>query len=80
MKIFTSRSKERPVEWDIQSSPTTVYHNYNVFKKVDADGTDFFEYTTGKMTHQEYNLTLVKRIEEQQAIIDSLVVANLEVN
>lgn len=67
MESYKSESNEMPIEWDIMSSPTTVFHNYNVVKSV-RDELDVYSFDVEKMTHQEYNLRLQSEINllEQQ--------------
>ena len=68
MTTITSQSNTKPIEWDIKSSPTTVWHNYSV-EEITQDGEKSYKYKTDKMTHQEYNLYLVEKLQQQQATI-----------
>ena len=68
MTTYISKSTVKPIEWDITSSPTTAYHNYNV-KEIEAKndlengiGRIEYEYTTDKMTQQEYNVYVTNKI------------------
>lgn len=61
MESYKSESNEMPIEWDIMSSLTTVFHNYNVVKS-HKDGRDIYIFDVEKMTHQEYNLRLQSEI------------------
>ena len=68
MTTYISKSTVKPIEWDITSSPTTVYHNYNV-KEIEVKndlengiGRIEYEYTTDKMTQQGYNVYVTNKI------------------
>jgi len=78
MQTYKSQSNTRPLEWDITSSPTTVYHNYSVVES-EKEGEISYEYAVDKMTHQEYNIHLQRQITTQQTIIDEILLANLGV-
>jgi len=71
MQTIKSQSNERPQEWDITSSGTMVYHNYNVIE-VEKEGVISYEYDVDKMTHQEYNIQLQYQIDKQKEVIDQL--------
>ena len=73
MKTYSSQSTIKPVEWDVTSSPTAVYHNYNVKVTTNDDGTTMYIYDVDKMTFQEYTLWLSNTVQEQQELIDTLV-------
>jgi len=77
MKTILSQSTVRPEEWDIQSSPTTVWHNYGV-EEIAKDDETSYKYKTDKMTMQEYNLLLVKKLQEQQTVINTLLLKEAE--
>jgi len=55
VKTYKSASTQRPPEWDTDSSPDSVYHNYNV---VEVPATDesplMYEYDVDKYTRVEY--------------------------
>lgn len=59
MKIVQSESRERPVEVDETSSPTTVYLRDNVEESTRPDGFGeehtVFVYRERQLTRQEYN-------------------------
>ena len=72
MTTIISKSDIKPAEWDIASSPTTVYHNYDIQEIKNEDGTVEYRYKTDKMTHQEYSLQLVRTLQEQKQISTDL--------
>ena len=78
MQTYTSRSNTRPPEWDLTSSPTTAYHNYNIKELQDESGL-CFEYTVDKMTLQECNVFLLGKIAELESVKDDLNVTNAAV-
>ena len=78
MTTMKSQSNVKPVEWDILSSPTTVYHNYNIEEKQIDDGV-IYEYETDKMTQQEYIIFITERLNRQQEAIDALTLSSLGV-
>ena len=78
MTTMKSQSNVKPVEWDILSSPTTVYHNYNVVEK-QIDESVIYEYDTDKMTQQEYIIFITERLNRQQEAIDALTLSSLGV-
>ena len=68
MITLLSQSDVKPMEWDIKSSPTTVWHNYDM-EEITQDGEKLYKYKTDKMSHQEYNLYLVEKLQQQQTTI-----------
>jgi len=78
MTTMKSQSNVKPVEWDILSSPTTVYYNYNIEEKQIDDGV-IYEYDTDKMTQQEYIIFITERLNRQQEAIDALTLSSLGV-
>ena len=75
MQTYTSQSNTRPPEWDLTSSPTTAYRNYNIKEMQGEDG-PYFEYTVDKMTLQECNVFLLGKVSELEAVKDDLNVTN----
>lgn len=57
MKTYRSESTVRPVEWDTESSKTTVYHNQFI-DEYEKDGTTFYSYNVTEYTKEEYNTYL----------------------
>lgn len=55
MKSIKSQSAVAPLEWDIESSPDEVYHNYNVVE-VAATDTDpaMYHYDVDVYSRAEY--------------------------
>lgn len=78
MTTMKSQSNVKPVEWDILSSPTTVYHNYNIIEKQIDDGA-VYEYDTDKMSQQEYSVYITERLNRQDEVIESLTLSSLGV-
>lgn len=65
MKSYIEHSDGPLPEWDVRSSPTTVYHRRNMREVTDADGRTTYEYDTDKMTQQEYNLQLQEQLDRR---------------
>ncbi len=55
MRSYNSESTNRPVEWDLTSSPTHVYHNTDIVE-VEAHGDipTMFHYRVVEYTREEY--------------------------
>ena len=55
MTVKKSQSTNCPAEWDTESSPETVYHNFDVVRIPAHDDTPvMFEYTQEVDTRAEY--------------------------
>ena len=78
MQTIKSQSTVKPIEWDVKSSPTTVYHNYNVTEKQTDDGS-VYEYDTDKMSQQEYSIYITERLNRQDKVIETLTLSSLGV-
>ena len=76
MQTIKSQSTVKPIEWNISSSPTTVYHNYNVTEKQIDDGS-VYEYDTDKMSQQEYSIYITERLNRQDEVIETLTLSSL---
>lgn len=78
MQTIKSQSSIKPIEWDVESSPTTVYHNYNVTEKQTDEGI-IYEYDTDKMSQQEYSVYITERLNRQDEVIETLTLSSLGV-
>ena len=76
MQTIKSQSSIKPIEWDVESSPTTVYHNYNVVEKQIDEGI-IYEYDTDKMSQQEYSIYITERLNRQDEVIETLTLSSL---
>ena len=76
MTTMKSQSNVKPVEWDVYSSQTTVYHNYNIIEKQIDDGS-VYEYDTDKMSQQEYSIYITERLNRQDEVIETLTLSSL---
>jgi hypothetical protein len=76
MQTIKSQSSIKPIEWDVESSPTTVYHNYNVTEKQTDEGI-IYEYDTDKMSQQEYSVYITERLNRQDEVIETLTLSSL---
>lgn len=55
MKEYKSQSTVIPLEWDTESSPTTVYHNFNVIEIMEIqDFPQMYEYDVEEYTRAAY--------------------------
>ena len=54
MKKYKSQSAIMPNEWDLDSSETCVYHNYNTTSQ-DNDGIVMYFYDVEEYTRREYD-------------------------
>ena len=54
MKTYVSESTVRPVEWDTESSKTTVYHN-TLINEEEKEGVVIYRYNVTEYTKEEYN-------------------------
>ena len=78
MQHYKAHSNVIPPEWDIQSSETTAYHNYNVVEISNEDGQVLYEYDVDKMTHQEYNIHLQEQLTQISNVLDQVIITSLE--
>ena len=53
MKKYKSQSAIIPSEWDLDSSETCVYHNYNITNQ-ENDDVIMYNYEVDEYTRQEY--------------------------
>lgn len=58
MITYKSQSTDTPNEWDLESSKTTVYHNYNITNQ-EKDGVIMYDYDVNEYTRQEYESMIV---------------------
>ena len=70
MKTYKSSSMIIPKEWDIESCPTLVYHNFNVVENETEEGI-VYSYDVEEYTSKEYieylqnkNATSIKDLED----------------
>lgn len=80
MQTFKSQSDVKPPEWDLTSSPTTVYHNYDVETKTDENGTHF-EYMVDKMDFQECGIILlgqIAKLSEENKLQNKAIIAIMD--
>lgn len=58
-----TESTVKPIEWDFESSPTTIYHNTNV---VELPATEtrpiMYQYDQEQFTHQEYEMYKLQQL------------------
>ena len=55
MKKYKSQSTEIPNEWDLDSSETSVYHNYNIITVPTTEvSPEMYEYMVEEYTKEEY--------------------------
>lgn len=54
MKKYKSQSAIMPNDWDLYSSETCVYHNYNIDSQ-DNDGVIMYFYDVEEYTRREYD-------------------------
>lgn len=54
MKKYKSQSAIIPSEWDLDSSETCVYHNYNITNQ-ENDDVIMYNYEVDEYTRQEYD-------------------------
>lgn len=81
MKTYKSSSTQRPPEWDRNSSPTRVYHNFNVEEVPATEDTPvMYRYDVEEYTPEEYMTVQDKRIEEQGKQIALLTECVLEMS
>ena len=73
-KRVTGSQSERPLEFDAESSPTTVYQHRNIERiTVESGGstTELWQYDEREMTHEEYEtLSMQLAIARNRADID----------
>jgi hypothetical protein len=54
MRTYKSQSASMPSDWDLDSSATTVYKNYNI-TSADSDGITMYYYDVDEYTRIEYD-------------------------
>lgn len=54
MKKYKSQSAIMPSEWDLDSSETCVYHNYNITSQ-EKGGVTMYDYYVDEYTRREYD-------------------------
>ena len=74
MKTYKSQSAIMPNEWDLDSSETCVYHNYNVLVIPPTEySPEMYEYTVDEYTKEEYHsYKLHKASEENEMLMVAL--------
>ena len=76
MQIIKSESTDRPAAWDVTTSPSTVYHNFNVEEVPATDDTPArFVYDQEQYTRAEYDAMQRDRIERLEAAQDDILIA-----
>ena len=72
MNMYKSESTIFPIELDLASSGTTVYHNYNVVEKpANGDRPKVYQYDVDEYTKAEYESII---LEQSRADIDYLAI------
>ena len=72
MNMYKSESTVSPIEWDLTSSGTTVYHNYNIVEKpANGDKPKVYQYDVDEHTKAEYESVI---LEQSRADIDYLAI------
>ena len=65
-KTVQGSQPEKPQEFDITSSKSTVYQRRNIKRTTTKDGTELWEYDERTMSHDEY--LVVKDLDLQSKI------------
>lgn len=71
MIVKKSQSTTRPPEWDADSSPAVVYHNFDVVEVPTGEDTPaMYDYTQEVYTRQEYAEYLARMSEAHAAELE----------
>lgn len=75
-----SASNEIPPEWDTTSSPTTVYHNFNMVEVPPREGEESvsYEYDQEQYTREEYLLLMAKNTEDRMSAAEDAILALMD--
>ena len=78
MKKYKSQSAIMPNEWDLDSSETCVYHNYNIITVPAMEGSpEMYEYMVDEYTKEEY---YNYKFQQQDAENEMLMIALAELD
>ena len=78
MKTYKSMSAIVPNEWEVDSSRTCVYHNYNVLViPPTEDSPEMYEYTVDEYTKEEHHSY---KLQEQNGVNKMLMIALAELD
>ena len=78
MKTYKSMSATVPIEWDVDSSKTCIYHNYNVASiPATEDLPEMYRYMVDEYTKEEYHHY---KLQQQDAENEMLMVALAELD
>jgi len=78
MKTYKSMSATVPIGWDVDSSKTCIYHNYNVVSiPATEESPEMYEYMVDEYTKEEY---YNYKLQQQDAENEMLMVALAELD
>lgn len=80
MRQMKSMSNVYPAEWDTTSSPTTIYHNFNVVEVPprEEDDQTTYEYDQVQYTRDEYLLLMAKNADDRMSAAENAILALMD--
>lgn len=79
MNVLQSQSTVRPLEWDTESSPTTVYHNTEIeTQPATADTPQMYNYRQEAYTMQEYAQLMTQDAAQRLDLAEAAILAIMD--
>ena len=70
MKTYKSMSTNVPNEWDMDSSKTCVYHNYNISARPSTENmVEMYEHMVDEYTKEEYHSYRIQQQDEENEML-----------